>query len=64
MAVPKRKVSKTRKNMRRTHYKIDEAQTSVCKTCGETKKPHRVCPSCGTYKGREVIQKEKEEEIK
>ncbi len=62
MAVPKRKVSKTRKRMRRTHYKIDEKQTTNCPTCGEVRKPHRVCPSCGSYKGKEVVEVKKEEE--
>ena len=44
-AVPFRKVSKTRKRMRRTHYKI-EANGTV------------KCPKCGNYKGKEVIKKE------
>ena len=58
MAVPFRKVSKTRKRKRRTHYKITENQTTKCSKCGEEKRPHRVCPSCGTYKGKEVIKEE------
>lgn len=58
MAVPFRKVSKTRKRMRRTHYKISESQTTTCPKCGATIKPHRVCKVCGFYKGNEVISKE------
>lgn len=58
MAVPARKVSKTRGRKRRTHYKIDEKTTTVCPKCGATVKPHRVCKSCGTYKGKEVIETE------
>ncbi len=57
MAVPARKVSKTRGRMRRTHYKIDANTTTVCPKCGAAVKPHRVCIACGTYKGKEVIQK-------
>jgi len=56
MAVPARKVSKTRGRKRRTHYKIDEKTTTVCPKCGATVKPHRVCMTCGTYKGKEVIE--------
>ena len=51
MAVPFRKISKTRGRMRRTHYKIEAANTVVCKNCGDSIKPHRVCPECGFYKG-------------
>ena len=61
MAVPARKVSKTRKRMRRTHYKISENSTTKCKTCGEEIRPHRVCTSCGSYKGKEVVEVKKEE---
>lgn len=57
-AVPFRKTSKTRKRMRRTHYKISEAGTTTCSKCGATIRPHRVCENCGTYKGKEIIAKE------
>jgi len=56
MAVPFRKVSKTRGRKRRTHYKISENALTKCSKCGEEKRPHRVCSSCGTYKGKEVIK--------
>ena len=58
MAVPFRKVSKTRKRKRRTHYKITENTTTKCPKCGEEVRPHRVCMSCGTYKDKEIIKKE------
>lgn len=58
MAVPFRKTSKTRKRMRRTHYKINESETTKCPNCGETIRPHRVCVKCGSYKGKEVIKPE------
>ena len=57
-AVPFRKTSKTRKRMRRTHYKISGAQTTTCSVCGAIIKPHRVCKECGSYKGKEVVTKE------
>ncbi len=58
MAVPFRKVSKTRKRMRRTHYKINANEMTKCPNCGEAIRPHRVCKNCGTYKGKEVLKQE------
>ena len=60
MAVPARRVSKTRGRKRRTHYNISEKTVTTCPKCGEVVKPHRVCKNCGTYKGKEVISKESE----
>ncbi len=57
MAVPFRKVSKTRKRMRRSHNAIEAATVTKCPNCGEIIKPHRVCKKCGSYKGQEVINK-------
>jgi large subunit ribosomal protein L32 len=62
MAVPFRKISKTRGRMRRTHYKLEAANTVVCKNCGASIKPHRVCPECGFYKGKNVTEKVAKEE--
>ena len=58
MAVPFRKISKTRGRKRRTHYTIEANTTVKCPKCGEMVKPHRVCPNCGTYKNKEVIKTE------
>lgn len=55
MAVPKKKTSKSKKNMRRAHDAISAPGMSVCPQCQEQKLPHRVCPHCGTYKGKEII---------
>ncbi|HAE62851.1 MAG TPA: 50S ribosomal protein L32 [Eubacteriaceae bacterium] len=55
MAVPKRKTSKSRRDKRRTHYKLTVPGMSTCPKCGEVKLPHRVCKACGTYKDKEVI---------
>ena len=54
MAVPFRKVSKTSKRMRRTHYKVNANGLVKCSNCGEMIRPHRVCPNCGFYKGEQV----------
>lgn len=56
MAVPKKKISKSRRNMRRSHDALKGATYSECPECGELKRPHHVCQSCGQYKGREVVE--------
>ncbi len=54
MAVPKRRTSHSRKNKRRSHWKLAVPALVECPKCREARMPHRVCPSCGFYKGREV----------
>jgi large subunit ribosomal protein L32 len=54
MAVPKKKTSKSKRDMRRAHDFLTPAGLSVCPQCNETKLPHRACASCGTYKGQNV----------
>lgn len=56
MAVPKRKKSKSKRNKRRTHQKVEVPNLTRCPQCGEARLPHHACPSCGTYKGRTVIE--------
>ena len=51
---PPRRISKTRKLKRRTHYKIVAPGMSVCKNCGEVTLAHTVCRFCGYYDGRQV----------
>jgi len=58
MAVPKKKVSKQRKRKRRTHYKAAVPRLVPCPRCGDPKLPHRVCPTCGTYRGEQVVEVE------
>lgn len=52
MAVPKKKTSKSKKGMRRSHHRVAKPSVIMCE-CGEPSLPHRVCPSCGKYKGRQ-----------
>ncbi len=52
MAVPKRKVSRARRGNRRSHDAIKKPAVSMCPQCAEPKAPHRICPHCGTYKGK------------
>ncbi|MDQ7783385.1 MAG: 50S ribosomal protein L32 [Desulfomonilaceae bacterium] len=58
MPVPKKRVSRTRRDKRRTHKKLSPVNLSRCPQCSEAMLPHRVCPSCGFYKDRTVIETE------
>lgn len=53
--LPKRKVSKGRRNRRRAHDSIGVPKLVDCSNCRTPMLPHRVCPSCGYYKGRRII---------
>jgi large subunit ribosomal protein L32 len=56
MAVPKKKTSKSRRNMRRAHHGLPASAHAECANCGELKRPHHVCGACGYYDSREVVQ--------
>jgi large subunit ribosomal protein L32 len=60
MAVPKHKTSKSKRDKRRTHQKVDALNLSKCSQCGEAKLAHNACPSCGYYKGRPVVVSKEE----
>ena len=55
MAVPTKKVSKSKKNTRRSHDRLKAPGLATCPQCSEPKRPHYACPKCGYYKDREVI---------
>lgn len=55
MGVPKRKVSKARYRTRRSANRYHAPQLSTCSNCGAACQSHRVCPSCGYYKGRQIV---------
>lgn len=64
MANPKRRHSRQRQALRRTFYKIKPINMSVCPQCKNMKLPHKVCPYCGYYKGKLVVEIEEKEEKK
>ena len=51
MAVPKGKVSRKRRS---SHWKLTAPALVACPKCGALHQPHRMCPECGTYNGRQV----------
>ncbi|MCJ7619747.1 MAG: 50S ribosomal protein L32 [Anaerolineae bacterium] len=55
-ALPKRRISKARRGGRRSHQALGTPHLIVCPQCHEPHLPHRVCPSCGHYKGVEVVK--------
>ena len=58
--LPKRKISKGRRDRRRAHDGLKARKLSTCTNCGSARLPHTVCPECGYYKGREVMEVVKE----
>ncbi len=56
VGLPKKKISSSRRGQRRSHDHITLPPLSDCPQCKAKKVTHRVCPTCGTYNGRQVIQ--------
>ena len=56
MAVPKKRMSSSRRDKRRAnHDRVAPVALSPCPNCEELMVSHRVCPACGHYRGREVV---------
>ncbi len=55
MPNPRRRHSKTRGRLRRMHWKLEAVELMTCPQCKSPKLPHRICPTCGYYDGRLVI---------
>lgn len=53
--VPKKRHTKSSRNQRRMHLGLEKPNLKKCEKCGKPAVPHLVCPACGYYKGREVI---------
>ncbi|RME49486.1 MAG: 50S ribosomal protein L32 [Deltaproteobacteria bacterium] len=60
MAVPKRKVSRTKRDTRRAHDRLTKKSLTTCPECSEVVFPHRACPHCGFYRGRLIVNLENE----
>jgi large subunit ribosomal protein L32 len=58
MAVPKKKTSKSKQGMRRSHDSLSVPSYVECSQCHEMTRPHHACAHCGYYKGKEVMEVE------
>ncbi len=55
MGVPKQRHTQSRRNKRRSHHALKKTGLVKCAKCGRFILPHRVCPYCGYYAGREMV---------
>jgi large subunit ribosomal protein L32 len=62
MAVPKKRMSKSKSRQRRSHDALRAPTVGACPQCGADRLPHRACAECGHYRGRQIFAVEKEEE--
>lgn len=58
MPVPKKKTTRGRRGLRRSHDRLDAPAFSACANCGAARRPHRVCQACGHYNDKPVLQVE------
>jgi large subunit ribosomal protein L32 len=56
MAVPKRKTSPSRRNMRRSHHALESNTYVEDKDTGELRRPHHIDLKTGMYRGRQVLE--------
>ena len=61
MAHPKRKISKSRRDKRRTHHKLDSRPMIADPNTGEVSLYHRVNLETGMYRGIKVMKGKNEE---
>ena len=61
MAVPKRKTSVSKRNMRRSHDSLKKINVVLDKDSGEPRLSHKIDLSTGMYKGREILKKKSKE---
>ena len=63
MPLPKRRHSRARRDKGRTHIKLSLPTLVACSQCSSLRPPHKVCPICGYYDGKQVVElKEKKKE--
>jgi len=55
-ALPKQRISRARQGNRRRHHGITVVSLTQCPNCRQTRQTHHVCPHCGFYRGRQVIE--------
>ncbi len=56
MSVPSKRKNKSRTNRGRSHDTLKRIKLIKCSKCSKPARSHHVCPSCGSYQGREIIK--------
>lgn len=56
MAVPRNRLSNSRKNTKRSHHAKKQKCLASCSNCSSQKLPHTICQACGTYDDRKIIE--------
>ena len=59
MGLPSKQRTSRSRDERRAHDALKKTTSKKCEKCGAVVLPHRACATCGTYKGRQVINVEK-----
>lgn len=57
MALPGHRRTSSHKRRRASHFALTAGAIQHCAKCNKPVRPHRVCPFCGYYKGRQVVKK-------
>ncbi len=55
-ALPKQRISRHRQGNRRRHHFLKPPQLVECRNCHQMRRSHHVCPNCGMYNGRQVLE--------
>lgn len=55
MPLPKRRFSRSRRDKRRLQIHLKVPSLTRCSQCGASVMSHRICPSCGYYRGQAVV---------
>ncbi|HYI15458.1 MAG TPA: 50S ribosomal protein L32 [Thermomicrobiales bacterium] len=55
-ALPKQRITRAKQGFRRQHDKLTPIALMTCPQCRQYKRQHHVCPSCGYYAGRQVLE--------
>ncbi len=53
--VVRMRVTRAHRDNRRSHHALKGARLSKCSNCGAYHLRHRMCPECGFYRGKQII---------
>ena len=59
MAVPKRKTSKSKRDMRRSHHRVSPVNIVEDKKSGEFRLSHHIDLKTGLYNGKQILDPKK-----